>query len=504
MSRRTDAPDNFACPYRHKCPHLEGMPAGWVLESFEEATELRERLHVMDRQYEERLAELQKTLLERDAAIARLRLQHQKQFKANAQPVPVGAPAAAQPRKRGAPVGHPAWRRRTLAQVDQVVPVPAPGQCPHCQGRDLQPSREIYEHLQEDLVLRPQVHAKKFVHEQCYCHTCRRVVYRVAPGEIPGCQIGPATRAVATHLRYDLQIPYRKVRHILQNLFGMPLVPASALAFDRKATVRGRPLYEELRVKLQSSPVAHADETSWREDGRGRYLWYGGNKDLAVFQIADRSADSALWLLGHDFAGTLVSDGYPAYNAVNAAARQTCWNHIGTTCKELLQQIALTQPPVKVPASIRFLQQIGRLKRDLCGLGRRLRQRTLTRAAARALIPALERRLKHIAGRRLDYPPAETLRERLMGKDHDKLFTFLRVKGVEPTNNHAERAVRKMVIMRKICNGTRSPAGSESHAVLPSLLQTAECQGQSSIKFLGALITQPLKIARAMLFHNTS
>jgi len=238
------------------------MSASWVMEIYQEAFKLREQLHAMEQRYEQRLTELVKTLAERDQKIAQLRLQHQKQFKPN------GKPAAAvptdKPRKRGAPVGHPPWRRRELTHVDQVVQVPPPEECPHCHGHDLLPCPDLYEHVQEDIILAPRVQVTQFVHGQCICQKCRRVVYRLGSGELPGVQIGPVTRAVATHLRYDLQIPYRKVQHILQNLFGMPLVPASAMAFDRKATVLGRPLYEELRVKLQASPVVYADETSWR------------------------------------------------------------------------------------------------------------------------------------------------------------------------------------------------------------------------------------------------
>jgi transposase len=503
MSRRREAPDNLDCPYRHQCPHLDGMACSWAMENYQEAFELREQLHALEQRYEQRIAELVTTLAERDQKIAQLRLQHQKQFKANRKPVAVSPEA--KPRKRGAPVGHPPWRRRELTHVDQVIQVPAPEECPHCQGHDLEPHPEVYEHVQEDIILQPRVHVTKRVHGQCYCRTCRRVVYQVAPGEIPGVQIGPVTRAVSTHLRYDLQIPYRKVQHILQNLFGMPLVPASAMTFDRKATVRARPLYEELRVKLQSSPVVYADETSWREDGHGRYVWFGGHENLVFFQITDnRSSDSALQLLGNDFAGTLITDAYAAYNAVNASARQTCWSHIGTHCKELLQQIELTQPPVAVPQSVRFLKQIRQLKSDLCGLGRQLRNRQLKRSAARAMIPSLQKRLERIAGKPMDYAPAETLRQRLMNKDYDKLFAFLRIKGVEPTNNYAERMLRFLVIMRKICNGTRSAGGSESHAVLPSMLQTARCQGKSSIEFLTALITQPIEVARAALFAHAA
>ena len=56
------------------------------------------------------IEELQKTLLERDQTIVQLRLQHQKQFKANLKPKPI--PVKVKVRRRGAPVGHPGWSRR--------------------------------------------------------------------------------------------------------------------------------------------------------------------------------------------------------------------------------------------------------------------------------------------------------------------------------------------------------------------------------------------------------
>ena len=53
---------------------------------------------------------------------------------------------------------------------------------------------------------------------------------------------------------------------------------------------------------------------------------------------------------------------------------------------------------------------------------------------------------------------AATCRELLAGETH--LWTFVRVEGVEPTNNAAERALRHAVIWRKISGGTDSEAGS--------------------------------------------
>jgi transposase len=502
MSRCMEAPVGFECPYRHNCPHLDHLSTTWTLEVYQESFKLREQYYAMEQRYQQRIAELEQTLRDRDAKIAQLRMQHQKQFKANTPPP--APPVRGRPRKRGAPAGHPPWRRREPDHVDQTVEVPTPQVCPRCQCGELSAYPETYEHVQEDIVLVPRTRVVRFVHQQGWCPQCRHPVYRAGPGELPGCQIGPLTRAVATHLRYNLQIPYRKVRHILADLFGMPLVPASALAFDRKATARGRPLYEELQAKLKSSAAAYADETSWREDGRGRYVWFGGNEHLAVYQITDRSGDSAVQLLGDEFDGTLVTDAYAAYNAVHALHRQTCWGHIAARAKDILRQIELTTPPVSVPASVAFCQQIKKFASRLCALGRQLREKKLKYSKARAMIPALQRQLKRFAGQPLDYAPAETLRDRLMNQDDDKLFIFLRVKGVEPTNNHAERSLRFLVIMRKICFGTRSAAGSERHSVLTSLLATARRQGQDSIAFLVSLLTQPLATARAALFADSS
>ena len=86
-------------------------------------------------------------------------------------------------------------------------------------------------------------------------------------------------------MRYGLRIPYRKVKELFDVFFNMPFLPASAMAFDRTATHKGEPLYEDLKEKLRTASTAHADETYWREDGIGHYVWYAGNDDLALFHI---------------------------------------------------------------------------------------------------------------------------------------------------------------------------------------------------------------------------
>jgi hypothetical protein len=74
------------------------------------------------------------------------------------------------------------------------------------------------------------------------------------------------------------------------------------MAFDRSATFKGAPLYEDLKAKLHFQPTAHADETFWRQDGINHFLWYAGNNEMALFHIdRHRSSNVAQSLLGDHF-----------------------------------------------------------------------------------------------------------------------------------------------------------------------------------------------------------
>ena len=83
MSRRMEAPVGFECPYRHNCPHLDHLSTTWVMEVYQESFKLRQQCYAAEERCQQRIEELESTLRERDDKIAQLRMQHQKQFKAN-------------------------------------------------------------------------------------------------------------------------------------------------------------------------------------------------------------------------------------------------------------------------------------------------------------------------------------------------------------------------------------------------------------------------------------
>jgi transposase len=411
------------------------------------------------------------------------------------------------PKKRGAPVGHPGWSRRKPDHIDNQVPVPAPDVCPHCRGTDLEPSEEIVEHLQEDIVLRPHTMVTNFVHGQALCRQCDRLVLQAGEGELLNCEIGPVTKAAAIYLRYGLRIPYRKVSEFFETFFGMPFVPASAMNFDRKATENGEALYDDLKEKLRALNIAYADETHWREDGQNAYIRYGGNEELAVFLVdRSRSGDVAVKLLGENFPGALVTDGYAAYNAVNALFRQTCLPHLIRKAEEIENEILLAPEEHQDANALRFCRGIAKAFRKACKIGKRLRKGDMSYDTANKLIPRFYSLIDIICTPKLGFHKAESFRQRILDpkREYNRLFTFLKIPGLSPTNNHSEQTLRSPVIFRKICFGTRSEEGSRSLGILLSLLVTAQRQGVNPISFFSTLLAADAADAQVALFNDSS
>ena len=508
------APFDYDCPYQHCCPHLQGLSTQWVFEEYqcwhdEHLQHWRARDELQE-QLEQAFAYIKELEKKNDELKAKLEALHRRQFKARkkrSKNQSEEKATADRKKKRGAPKGHPGWFRRKPDHIDKTVVVSAPEQCPHCKCTQLSPVKEIKDHLQEDIILQPRTQVTNFRHHQAFCPKCRRLVTKAGEGELLNCQIGPTTKAAAIYLRYGLNIPYRKVRELFEVLFNMPFVPASAMNFDRAATRKGAALYEDLKEKVRASAFAHADETHWREDGINQYIWYAGNDELAFYLInPHRSSEVVQSIFGDQFNGILNTDGYAAYNAVNAKERQSCLAHLLRKAKEIKQEILLRKPCFQDKRAMRFCDRVVALFKEACDSGQKLLNEEINLDQANTLRKRFYARIRSICSIELADEKAEILRRRLRDptKEYHRLFTFLKCPEIQPTNNHAERSLRPLVIFRKICFGTRSQEGSWSHSVLPSLLATAKRQKQHPLFFFKTLLERDTATAQGTLYNNSS
>jgi hypothetical protein len=507
MGRYKQAPYGYQCPYRDACPHLGGISTTWANELIRDARDDSYRDSHFVGHAREEIAELQadNQRLEKEITELRIRLkaQHASRFKPNHYP----PRDPSKRRKRGAPKGHPPWNRSPPDHIDQTVHVPAPTTCPHCATTGLQPTGEKQEQIQEDIVLQPKTVVTCYQHDTAFCPTCRRSVFQTAEKELRNCQIGPTAKATAVFLRHKLKLSYRNVRQIFAHLFGLRFVHASAMAFDQTAARTAEPIHEQLRDKVRAADLIHADETYWRIDGQNAFLWFAGNPDFSFFHIdRSRSSQVALDIFGSNFQGDLVADDYAVYNVIAAKNRQSCLSHLIRKAKEIAQLITLLPKPQQPPADLRFCGQVRALFSKACQVARLRDAGQLTFTQAHAKLPSFYNSLHRICKMPRCHPDAENLRQRLLDpkRDYNRLFTFLRVNHMPPTNNYAEQTLRAPVIFRKLIFGNRSDQGAHAMAINLSVLDTAKCRKLDPIAFLKTTFLSGYKAASALLFNDSS
>jgi len=122
---------------------------------------------------------------------------------------------------------------------------------------------------------------------------------------------------------------------------------------------------------------------------------------------------------------------------------------------------------------VRFCKKIKDLFQKACKV------KILASAKQRkTLIACLYAKLDCLCNKPLAFAKAETPRKRILpdSPEYEQLFVFIKHNG-PPTNNHAERALRPLVIFRKVCMGTRSSTGSENVSHFASITRTACLQG---------------------------
>lgn len=66
----------------------------------------------------------------------------------------------------------------------------------------------------------------------------------------------------------------------------------------------------------------------------------------------------------------------------------------------------------------------------------------------------------------------------------EKLWTFLDVEGIEPTNNMSERALRPAVIWRKLSISTQRANGNRFVETILTVVETCHKQSRSSFEYL--------------------
>jgi transposase len=184
-------------------------------------------------------------------------------------------------------------------------------------------------------------------------------------------------------------------------------------------------------------------------------------------------------VLGLDYGGIMIHDGWSPYDQFANARHQQCLNHLLRRADEMVA--AATRGAVRFPHRVAELLRAGLGLRDRHAAGE-ISQHGLAVARGR-----LERKLTDLI-----FPPkTNAANERLarhLWSHRDDLFTFLRQPGLDATNWRAELAIRFGVILRKVWGGSRTWPGARAQSVLMSVWRTCWQQGRCALDFLSQLL----------------
>jgi len=388
------------------------------------------------------------------------------------------APARGQ-KKPGRKNGHRGSHRGAPPRIDHHAEHRAEV-CPYC-GGPLDRCQETRIRYTEDIPdnLRSQV-TEHLIHRD-WCSRCKKKVEPAVTGAMPNATLGNRVLVLSAWLHYALGTSLAQIVDVFNFHLLLKVTPGGLTQMWRRLAQLLTPWYEAIQQEALDSAVLNADETGWRVKGQTHWLWCFATGTLSYFMIdRSRGSPALLKFFTQEFAGTLVSDFWGAYNALHCASRQKCLVHL---LRDLEHVEKYRSPGAEWPA---FAKQLRRLVRDAIRLQRRRDELAPEAYASRRT--CIAERLQKLIDTPWTGHQAQRLIKRFRRHQHE-LFTFLDQPGVPFDNNLAERSIRPAVILRKNSYGNRSPQGATTQAVLMSVFFTLKKRGHNPVATLQDALT---------------
>lgn len=449
---------------------------------------------------DEIIAELRAELRRRDEIIARLsaelrvaldriaKLEEELGRSSNnsSKPPSSDGPAARAQRKKKTPSGRkpggqPGHERRCreLVPSDKVARtvVCKPSRCEKCKGflsgEDADPHRHQVFHLPrvEPIVHEYQLHALD-------CRRCGHTTLAALPEGVPSRAFGPSVDAAVAVLLTVYRMSRRMVPEFLRDFFGLPMATGSVVKCQRAASEAIAKPVDAAHKHAKAEAIKYCDETGWREARGKAFLWTVVTATVTVFVIqARRTAAAAHKALG-PVRGIIGTDRHGAYNAWPDVMRQFCWSHLARAF------VTISERP-DIP-SRHIGAELLEAKDQVFVWWHRVRDGTLSHATFRRYMKPLQDRVRTLLTTGAQWcAHSKTGRTCQKLLDHfDAMWTFVYRAGVEPTNNDSERALRHAVILRKLCFGSHSEAGSRFTARMLTCHATLRRQGRNVLHFV--------------------
>ena len=362
--------------------------------------------------------------------------------------------------------------------VDEVIDAPLPESCPHCDASITE--THVAEQFQTDVPRKPVV--RRFDVHIGRCQRCSRRVqgrHELQTSDALGAaasQVGPDAQAAVVTLNKEAGLSHIKIADCFGTLFGIDLTRGACSQILTRAARRLEPAYQEILTATRDAEVLTVDETGWRVGGESAWLhvWVGERATCYAID-RQRSASALEEVIGIDWDGVMVHDGWASYDRFTDAIHQQCVAHILRRAREMLE--------VAVGGAVRFPGQVIEIFTGAIHLRNEYLAGRVSEGEWESARNRYENRLLPI----LLVPRARADYQRLsdhLSNHFESWFGFLTDAELEATNWRAEQAIRPAVVNRKVWGGNRTWAGARAQGVLCSVLRTCHLQRVAKVDFI--------------------
>ena len=282
--------------------------------------------------------------------------------------------------------------------------------------------------------------------------------------------------ALANSLHFEYRVTLAGVADIFTNVVDITMTPPTVMELCNRAVEKSMPMYENIHVKLQQSQAANADETGSNQNGKSEWLWGFFTPFLAFFVFNKQRGGDIVEKVLKNFKGILGCDGWGTYKVFSenqGILLQRCWAHLIREVKKTCKGVKdLDDAYIWICDMFDEIQRLRKIKSE------KIRQKGYDNLVAEmeqwAQIYFVHDGMKDIVNKVRN------------GKEF--WFTCVLHPKVEPTNNAAERGLRKFVVIKKIIGCLRSEQGKRNMQVMLSVFQTWRLQGLNPYKQLQAIL----------------
>jgi len=343
--------------------------------------------------------------------------------------------------------------------------------CPHC-GRKLKekeakPITRIIIKLEM-----PNIEQVEYVRPRYYCDNCEEEILPLIPDALPGSKFDLTTSILISVLSIGMNISQGKTAELL-SFFGLNISKATVCNILRRLKEYLGDEYAELEMRVLKAKAKCKDETSHRHNGKLNWVWVATTAKEVCYWIEEKRNYKTAKRIFKGDKGISTTDGYKAYD-VYGKPIQRDWAHMFRKAKN----------PEHWFTSEEEIKEYKKLVGLLGELYHNAKCDKIKFGTSKELREKYEKELFNILSS-VKHPKknANSLINYIMHYNLD-WFTFLEHEEVKPTSNDAERALRHIVIKRKISQQTRSDESKKSYAMQMSLYMTSRIRDENYMEYL--------------------